>query len=255
MAEINSALSESGYGLPDYIDDCFATFVSPEWRKVGVVQVSNKCCVCGVSHFGNDEYRVCEVLESGSVPGLRWIPGFLGKQEETCVQSRTDLDLLQVWSADDSTNQAMVFGLINFPSWAVSLTNRIHKTKYAFADDKLQRRDPIFDQIIVNEYWPGDGIKPHVDLMKFEDGISSISMGSTCIFRLARLIEGKGGQDMIENKYVDMLLSPGDYLSMCGQARWDWTHGIPARDDDIVDGEPISRLRRVSLTFRRLKPS
>lgn len=46
-------------------------------------------------------------------------------------------------------------------------------------------RDPFLNQIIVNEYWPGEGISPHVDKLKFADGIVSVSLGSTCamIFR------------------------------------------------------------------------
>ena len=33
---------------------------------------------------------------------------------------------------------------------------------------QICNRVPLFDQIIVNLYRPGDGIMPHVDLLRFE---------------------------------------------------------------------------------------
>ena len=41
------------------------------------------------------------------------------------------------------------------------------------------------DQVTVNEYLPGQGIAPHVDTHSaFEDGIASLSLGSSCVFTL-----------------------------------------------------------------------
>ena len=47
-------------------------------------------------------------------------------------------------------------------------------------------REPLFDQMIINVYHPGQGIKAHVDLAKFDDGIASVSLGSTCVMLFAR---------------------------------------------------------------------
>lgn len=39
-----------------------------------------------------------------------------------------------------------------------------------------------FDQLIVNEYEPGQGINPHIDNIKlFKSDIASLSLGSDCI--------------------------------------------------------------------------
>jgi len=35
----------------------------------------------------------------------------------------------------------------------------------------MATREPSFDQMIVNVYHPGQGIKAHVDLAKFDDGV------------------------------------------------------------------------------------
>lgn len=42
-------------------------------------------------------------------------------------------------------------------------------------------RCPLFDQMIVNRYAVGDGLKDHVDLPhRFDDGIVSLSLAGTC---------------------------------------------------------------------------
>lgn len=39
-------------------------------------------------------------------------------------------------------------------------------------------------------------------------------------------------------------------LILSGPARYDWTHEIPARKSDVINGARQPRRRRVSLTFR-----
>jgi alkylated DNA repair dioxygenase AlkB len=39
-------------------------------------------------------------------------------------------------------------------------------------------------------------------------------------------------------------------LILSGEARYDWTHEIPARKSDVINGARQPRTRRVSLTFR-----
>lgn len=46
------------------------------------------------------------------------------------------------------------------------------------------------------------------------------------------------------------VLAPRSLLVLSGEARFNWTHGIPARKSDVIDGKKIARGRRVSLTFR-----
>ncbi|CAI5508161.1 unnamed protein product [Closterium sp. Naga37s-1] len=42
------------------------------------------------------------------------------------------------------------------------------------------QREPLFDQMIANWYSGDQGIKPHVDLMRFDDGIAILSLLSPC---------------------------------------------------------------------------
>ncbi len=100
------------------------------------------------------------------------------------------------------------------------------------------------DQVIANEYHPGQGITAHVDCVPcFGDNIASLSLLSPCemIFRHPATGEKR-----------TLTLEPRSLLKMDGQARYEWTHEIPARVADIVDGEKRPRGRRISLTFRNV---
>lgn len=98
------------------------------------------------------------------------------------------------------------------------------------------------NQVIINEYQPGQGISSHIDCVPcFSDTIASISLGSACPIDFSRNSE----------KY-SILLEPRTLLVMQDAARYKWQHSIAARKSDMVAGERVQRGRRVSLTFRKV---
>ena len=102
--------------------------------------------------------------------------------------------------------------------------------------------DAVPDQAIVNEYRPGQGIAPHVDCEPcFGATVASVSLGSATVMEL-RQRSGAGR--------VALDLAPGSLLVLSGPARYEWTHAIPARRNDMIDGTRRPRGRRVSVTFR-----
>jgi alkylated DNA repair dioxygenase AlkB len=101
------------------------------------------------------------------------------------------------------------------------------------------------DQVIVNEYQPGQGISAHIDCQPcFGEAIASLSLLSACVMRFASLRS---------SRHMDLLLQPDSLLVMTGEARHDWTHAIPARKTDLVEGQKFQRTQRISLTFRQMK--
>jgi alkylated DNA repair dioxygenase AlkB len=101
------------------------------------------------------------------------------------------------------------------------------------------------DQVIINEYQPGQGISAHTDCQPcFGETIASLSLLSACVMRFASLRS---------SWHMDLLLQPNSLLVMAGEARHDWTHAIPARKTDLVEGQKSQRMRRISLTFRQMK--
>jgi alkylated DNA repair dioxygenase AlkB len=122
------------------------------------------------------------------------------------------------------------------PDWATDLADMLHGKSWF-------EKSP--DQLIVNEYLPGQGISAHVDCVPcFGDVIVSISLLSTC----EMVFKERGTDDRRE-----AVLEPRSALLLSGPARFDWTHEIPARKSDTVNGQQLTRSRRLSLTFRTVQ--
>jgi alkylated DNA repair dioxygenase AlkB len=119
-----------------------------------------------------------------------------------------------------------------FPPYTVKKTVEIPE----IFQNYINQIDESFNQVIVNEYLPGQGIGKHVDHKKlFGDTISSLSLGSatTMIFSYGK------------EKY-EYYIKPRTLIIMEDDARWKYAHEIPARKKD----NDIERKTRVSLTFR-----
>ena len=100
------------------------------------------------------------------------------------------------------------------------------------------------DQVIANEYWPGQGISAHVDCVPcFDTTIVSLSLLSPCEMVFAN--------PSIRAK-CRLLLEPRSAIILRDEARYQWTHAIPARKSDMIDGKRVARQRRISLTFRKV---
>jgi alkylated DNA repair dioxygenase AlkB len=100
--------------------------------------------------------------------------------------------------------------------------------------------DEMPDQLIVNEYEPGQGITAHTDCEpRFKDIIVTVSLGWAYEMDFISVATGE---------VRSALLEPGSALVMQGEARYEWMHRIKAR----VSDRGVPRQRRVSLTFRNV---
>ena len=96
------------------------------------------------------------------------------------------------------------------------------------------------NQVIVNSYKPGEGISPHTDWKTFGPVIGCFTLVSSGVMEFSK-----------ERKPTySLMVEPNSLYIMSGEARHDWKHSMPARKIDVVDGERVSRGRRVSVTFR-----
>lgn len=101
------------------------------------------------------------------------------------------------------------------------------------------------DQVIVNEYQPGQGISAHIDCQPcFGETIASLSFLSACVMRFA---------SPTRSQLMELHLQPASLLVLSGHARHLWTHAIPSRKTDVFEGQKHFRSRRLSLTFRTMK--
>jgi alkylated DNA repair dioxygenase AlkB len=98
------------------------------------------------------------------------------------------------------------------------------------------------EQIIVNEYEPGQGIAAHIDRRSFGDVVASLSLGSEWPMEFAAR----------DGRVIEVFMPVGALVLMTGPSRFEWTHHIRPRKSDVRNGQRVARTRRVSLTCRTL---
>ena len=183
----------------------------------------------------SDEKEAC-------IPGVVYRPRFLSRDQ-----------------------QARVWGEVNAMPWQDDLKRKVQHYGYKY-DYKARAIDrsmfvgplPEFareiaarlvaehlveempDQMIVNNYEPGQGIALHVDCEPcFGPTIATISLGSEYEMTFKHITSG----NVLPKK-----LELGSALIMSGPARYEWMHGIKPRLSDKWG----KRGRRISLTFRKV---
>jgi alkylated DNA repair dioxygenase AlkB len=118
------------------------------------------------------------------------------------------------------------------PDWALDIAHRLVDNEY-FAN--------LPDQVIVNEYEPGQGINAHTDRTTcFGPTVASLSLGSDIVMDFTD-DAGKSGSLMLPRRSM---------LILRGSSRASWRHGIAQRRRDTINEMTFARGRRVSLTFR-----
>ena len=101
------------------------------------------------------------------------------------------------------------------------------------------------DQLIVNEYLPGQGITNHVDCEScFDDVIVSLSIGSPAVINFVHKDD--------KSRVIPLLLESRSLMVITGPARYEWMHGIKGIKNETWEGNKFPRRRRLSLTFRKV---
>ena len=183
--------------------------------------------------------------------GLEYHTGFLTAQEEIELLARidgsewlTDLSrrVLHFGYKYDYSNRRLDESarLGPLPEWLTCLTHKIRDVASEEAKQVLSRRDP-FEQAIINEYLPGQGIAPHIDRDCFGPVVATVSLGSAVNMEFSR--------DATGDSFVQRL-EPRSLVLMRGDSRAAWRHGIAKRRSDEWNGQQLKRQRRVSITFR-----
>ena len=180
------------------------------------------------------------------IPGLQYIPEYITEDEQ--AQLLEDIDR-QIWQEDlkrrvqhygykyDYKKRVVDYSMYlgELPDWLLTIAQK-------FDERKLVTKIP--DQVIINEYKPGQGIAAHIDCPPcFDKTIISLSLGSTCVMEFTN----------VKTKVkIPILLDPRSLIVLQGESRSEWQHGIPHRKIDKYEGREFIRTRRVSLTFRNI---
>jgi len=135
------------------------------------------------------------------------------------------------WVNDKENKRVQIFGYnyLDPTKEAIEIPAHFNQLR-----EKIQARFGTYDQLIISEFLPGIGLKPHVDRFFWAESIIGISLLSSCIMEL------KGVCDPIQKLIT---LTPGSLYQLKGQSRYETCHSIPP--------ESVTE-RRISLTFRNL---
>lgn len=183
---------------------------------------------------------------SALIEGMQYTADFISLEEELSLISMIDS---QVWLGDlkrrvqhygwkydyraRSLDYNMYLGML--PLWIKALAERL-------VEQGMMSEEA--DQVIINEYRPGQGIANHVDCEPcFGDTIVSLSLGSACIMNFV---------EITSKERRETVLKPRSVVVIQGDARYKWSHGIPSRLADEIDGIRTNRKRRISMTFRKV---
>ena len=183
--------------------------------------------------------------EVPGIPGLKIIEAFLTpKQQAFCIQR---VDTARDQWRDDLSRRVQHYGwrydykaraitpamrIGALPQWLTRLARKLCIETRAF--------DKVPDQVIVNEYIPGQGIAMHTDHPSFGPTVCTISLLDDWEMDFATRAAAK--------RHV--LLPKGSCVLLTGEARSAWQHGIASRQTEVMGSGKRMRRRRVSLTFR-----
>ena len=188
-----------------------------------------------------------KALLFGQIPGLMYIEDYIDERQHDWLLAEIGK---HEW-LDDLKRRVQHYGfkydykarrvdmdmhIGELPEWLKRLSQKLQEDEHM---------PEVADQVIVNEYLPGQGIASHIDCEPcFEGTIVSLSLGSGCIMDFTNKSD--------KTKKIPVWLAPRSLVVLNGEARHEWLHGIAARRSDEWDGQKYERRRRVSLTFRKV---
>ena len=196
-------------------------------------------------HLNHSVSNRAGLQEVEAVSGLKFLEGFVTPaQQDYCVQRvdaagdqwRNDLSRRVQhygWRYDYKARAItpdMHIGAL--PDWLDDLAQRLY--------DETGLFDRVPEQVIVNEYLPGQGIATHIDHPGFGPTVCTISLLDDWEMDFSENWRDKS----------PALLQRGSCVLLTGDARSVWQHGIAPRKSEATDTGRRQRKRRLSLTFR-----
>lgn len=196
-------------------------------------------------HLNHGVVGCSELQEVEAVPGLKFLEGFLTQEQQDYCVHRVDA-AVDEWR-NDLSRRVQHYGwrydykaraitpdmhIGSLPDWLADLAQKLY--------DETGLFDRVPEQVIVNEYLPGQGIATHIDHPGFGPTVCTISLLDDWEMDFSENWRDKS----------PALLQRGSCVLLTGDARSVWQHGIAPRKSEVSDTGRRKRNRRLSLTFR-----
>ena len=202
-------------------------------------------CLITPRHLNHDISGKPGLHEAASVPGLSFVEGFLTPEEQAyCVQR---IDAAENEWRNDLSRRVQHYGwrydykaravtpdmhLGALPDWLGNVAQKLYSETGLF--------DRVPEQVIVNEYLPGQGIATHIDHRGFGPSVCMVSLLDDWEMDFSKNWKDKS----------PALLKQGSVVLLTGPGRSEWQHGIAPRRSEIMEDGRRDRKRRLSMTFR-----
>jgi alkylated DNA repair dioxygenase AlkB len=173
--------------------------------------------------------------EKIDIDGLTIVENFISEDEEKKI-----LNIINSYKWDTTLKRrTQQYGYTyDYTSYNCTKTQPIPES-FNFIIDKIVSDFGInIEQIIINEYLPGQGISRHTDSKIFGNEVFSLSLNSDTVMEFSS-----------DSTTIERPLKRRSVLMMKDGARYIWKHSIPSRHFD----NGIKRNTRISMTFRKLK--
>lgn len=223
-----------------------------EFEGFGESELTSRFAFFFFSRFGREELNITKSskIPDASVkiqiPGLKVFEDFLTKEEEDKILEEVDN---QEWKRLTKRRvqhygYEFLYGVnrVNPENKLGNIPEFIQPTMKKLNDICIPlNQETDLDQLTINEYFPGQGIPPHVDShAPFKEAFGVVCLGSGTVMTF------KSYKGEVKSVY----LPPRSAYVLTGESRYAWYHSIAERKVDRVDGDLVFRGRRVSLTFR-----
>jgi len=191
-------------------------------------------------------FAVQETTPALSIPGLTYISEYISSRQE---EELMHIINAQPWITELKRRVQHYGYRYDYKARSVTSSSRLGALpewlqSYAARLQQAGLFTEMPDQIIINEYQPGQGIAAHIDCIPcFGATIASLSLGSPYVMDFTHSETGAKSS---------LLLEPRSLLVLTSDARHLWQHAITHRKTDRYNGQIINRTRRISLTFRKV---
>mmetsp|Transcript_104172 Transcript_104172/g.127277 ORF Transcript_104172/g.127277 Transcript_104172/m.127277 type:complete len:505 (+) Transcript_104172:3-1517(+) len=201
----------------------------------------------------NDIIRQC--IAGTYIPGLIYVPDFITDNEHESIkqvliknynlwdlgqiqQKRRSLHFGYSISFDNMELYKCTGKLAEIPKEFKWIPQRIQR----YVEERIHKKIKAFNQLILNEYTPNQGINAHVDRTHcFGPVICGLSLFSHVVMEF-------------KNKKTDevkpIVLLPKSLYIMSGESRYEWLHSINRDKIQKFYGNNIIKGLRYSMTYR-----
>ena len=196
-------------------------------------------------HLNRDISGVPGLQDAVDVPGLKFLERFLTPEQQAhCVQR---IDAAENEWLNDLSRRVQHYGwrydykaraitpdmhIGALPDWLAQVAQKLY--------DETGLFNRVPEQVIINEYLPGQGIATHIDHPGFGPTVCMVSLLDDWEMDFSENWKDK----------TPALLQKGSCVLLTDASRSVWQHGIAPRKSELLDGGRRPRQRRLSMTFR-----